>query len=189
MKFYKSDLLYKAIFYEDTLIGFVRDIIIDPNNGKILGYAIKPDCSRYIAYEDCLFLINRFFCKERDPVIDTEDVIYVNEIIKEKRGLINKPVVTRSGKKIGTLTDFQVDTSYGVLEQIVVHQYKFLWFNLGYKRLIDHRKIYSISEDEVTIMNEKEKVKTKVKSIKKKFGLGIKQKEAEPVYGSASLDS
>lgn len=185
MKMYRSDLLYKAIFYEDTLIGFVRDIIIDPNNGRIIGYAIKPDFSRYIAFDDCIYLINRFFCKERDPVIEMKDVIYTKEIVSENRGLMNKTVVTRSGKKIGILTDFQVDTSYGVLEQIVVHQYKFLWLKFGYKRLIDHRKIYSISEEEVTIMNEKEKVKATAKKKINRFPVRIK-KEVEPAYGSTS---
>lgn len=186
MKLYRSDLQYKAIFYEDTLIGFVRDVIIDPNNGKVVGYALKSDLSRYIAFDDCIYLINRFFCKERDPVIETADVIHTNEIVGEKRGLIDKPVVTKNGKKVGILTDFQIDTSFGLLEQIVVHQYKFIWFKFGYKRLIDHRKIYAITENEVILMNDKEKVKATTKKKVSRFPVRIK-KEAEPAYGSTSL--
>ncbi len=181
MKLYRSELLYVPFFNENTLLGLLREIIIDPQNGQVIGYATEKNLSKYIPFEEALHFVDRFFCNERDPITDSEDVIRTQAILKENKQIINKPVYTVAGDIVGYISDFQIEMTIGQLTQICTHRYKFGFLYLGRNQLISHLKIYAIEADKVIVKNNYQTVKAKARKPKP-------AKRAEPVVMSPALN-
>jgi len=181
MKKYRSELLYLPFYHEGTLLGLNREIIINPDNGQVIGYATEKDLSQYIPFSEALYFLDRFFCQERDPITDSEDVIKTKAILDENKQIFNKPVFTLAGEKIGIISDFQIEMNFGQLTQISVNKFKFLFLYFGSTRLISHLKIHAIESDRVIVKNNFE---TKKANSSRK----IKTKKAEPIVMSPALN-
>ncbi|OGD57184.1 hypothetical protein A2V71_02065 [Candidatus Berkelbacteria bacterium RBG_13_40_8] len=95
-------------------IGEIREIIVDPENGRLLGFLIK---------EGGIFSSNKVLSavdiREWDPngivtesvenLVPPQEIIRINDILKQKIFLIGMPAKTESGKSLGNVEDLLID--------------------------------------------------------------------------------
>jgi sporulation protein YlmC with PRC-barrel domain len=97
-----------------SFLGRVADLIIDPENGKLLALKLRSKifqpkiiCTIDIQGYTPLFLV----AKDDSVVVSAEEVIRVKNVIDKKIMIIGNKVKTEAGKKLGICEDILIDTS------------------------------------------------------------------------------
>lgn len=136
-----SKIVRSVVVEEDGVrpICNVRDLVIDPNDGKVVALSVGK--GRVIVPADILswgmsgragsaVKINR-----ADSILDVEDIVRVQEVWGRQAQIFEQKVETVSGKELGSVVDFVIDSKAMVLKKLYVAK-----VFLGLLRL-DHRII------------------------------------------------
>jgi sporulation protein YlmC with PRC-barrel domain len=170
MKKFKSELVLSPIFYEEDIVGFVRNIVINNENGIVVAICTDKECKFIIPNDQLFYFMDRFFVKDRDPIFESKDIIQVKKILSEGLNLNGQMVINKdSGEVIGRLIDYSVNMKFGTVSQILVRKRKFWFFKE--ERLIDVNHIFQIGPDTILVDDSQvvmEKEKEEVKIGKKK---------------------
>ncbi len=113
-------------FDEAEALGVIRDPIIDPANGKVVGYflghgflGMKQDV---ITSGDIVgFDKNRVIVQKEEAIRSAEDEPRIREILNKKIAVYGANVLTESGKHLGKATDLLLDTELGMIVKYYVH--------------------------------------------------------------------
>jgi sporulation protein YlmC with PRC-barrel domain len=94
-----------------------------------------------------------------DVLVNREDVIRIDEVMKLNFNLVGLKVVTKNGKKLGKVVDYTFDSNSFMIYQLIVHR------PVGFAAIndpnltINRSQIVEIDDYTVTIKNDKEQVK------------------------------
>jgi uncharacterized protein YrrD len=109
---------------DGSMIARVADLIIDPNNGKLLAFKLqkskffKPKiiCAIDISGFTPLFLV----VKDDSVVIDADEVVKIKEVLAKKIMIIGNKVKTENGKKLGICENILIDTATSMTTKFYV---------------------------------------------------------------------
>lgn len=99
----------------ESKIGTIREIIIDPETGKLLGFLVKTGVvfSRTLA----LSIVD---VKEWDPngivtesienLVPADEIIRIKNVLEKYESILNMKAKTESGKSLGLCENFLIDT-------------------------------------------------------------------------------
>jgi sporulation protein YlmC with PRC-barrel domain len=147
--------------------------IVDPDNLKIIGYEvngplIRGEVGNVLLIEDVRELApSGLIVDSIDDFVHRSDVIKIDQIMSLNFNLVGLKVETKSGQKIGKISDYTLDTGSFMVYQLVVKR-------PAMKALIDpeltinRSQIVEINDHKVIIKNDKEEVK--VPAAKKESG-------------------
>src|SRR3990172_12523982 len=98
-----------------TKIDFVKNIIVNPENGNIEALLIKErfpwEKKKIVSFKDVIeFYADGILVKTSGSIVEAREVFKVNAILKRKIFLIGSKVLTQNGQKLGFLEDFLFDT-------------------------------------------------------------------------------
>ena len=114
----KLERLAVGVMDEGTAIGNVYRVVISPDELKVIGFTIRiggifPKI-RAVSFFDVVDIdANGLTIHSRDNLADATEVVRLNELIRKKYSLISQPVRTKSGKKIGRVSDALIETTVG----------------------------------------------------------------------------
>lgn len=141
--------------YSNVPIALLRDIIIDPENGKIVAFLVAD--GRVIVPMDVVNLHSRLIIADRDHVLPIDDVLRVKELFNRHIGLIGTAVFTERLKiYLGRVVDYEIDTRYMVLAKIHVAKI-FLFFRFQ-ESIIAHKSIVKIGKKKIVVKDSREAV-------------------------------
>ncbi len=113
-------------FDEAEPLGIVRDPIIDPSNGKVIGYFfghgflhMRQDvlaADDITAYDPTRLVVNSF-----DVIRKAEDEPKIRAILKKKIAVLGAHVLTESGKRLGRANDLLLDSELSMIVKYYVH--------------------------------------------------------------------
>ena len=183
-------------------IGTTKEAIIDPENLNIIAYtvdgpAIKndPEVGNILDVNDVRELgPEGLIINSTDVLVNREDIIRVDEVMKLNFGLVGLKVVTQKGKKIGKVVDYTFDSNSFMVYQLIVQR------PVGFASLndphltINRSQIVEIDDYKITIKHDKEQVKVvekKKKIEKEEFTPNFVNPFRKPSYApdEASADS
>ena len=148
-------------------IGKATSAIIDPENLNILAYTVdgpvvknNPECGNILDINDIREVsTDGLIIDSSDVLVNREDVLHLDEVMKLNFSLIGLKVVTKKGKKIGKIVDYTFDSnSFMVYQLIVQRPVGFASFNDPHLT-INRSQIVEIDDYKVTIKHDKEEVK------------------------------
>ena len=138
--------------------------IVDPNELKLMAYTLTnivqdEDTGGDILVLDDLreFSKNGFIIDSGSRFVNRDEVVRLDKIMSLNFDLIGLKVVSESGKKIGKVKDFTIDTKTFMVYQIIVDR-------PAIKSLVDpeltinRSQIVEIDDYKITIKNEAEKI-------------------------------
>ena len=141
-----TKLINLPVAAEDTLAkaGEIRQIVIDPENGRVLGFLVsggifsKPLALSIvdIKFWDPQGLVTTY----EKNLVPPSEIVRIKVVLDKKINLLNLPAQTESGKPLGRVEDFLIDTE---TECIVKYYLRDL---LGKSRIMPADKVISIDK-------------------------------------------
>lgn len=140
-------LINLPVAAEDTLskVGSIRQIVVDPANGHILGFLVAP--GGFFAKLKVLSIVDVKFWDPaglvtayENNLVNLLEIVRIKNVLDRKIDLIQMPAQTESGKSLGQVDDFLIDTD---TESIVKYYLKDL---LGKTRVMPADKVISIDK-------------------------------------------
>jgi len=126
-------------------IGEIRDIIVDPENGNLLGFLVSE--GGILSKKKVLSAVdirewdpNGVVTESIDNLVVPSEIVRINDIIKKKIFLIGMPAKTESGKSLGSVEDLLIDTD---TSSVVKYYLKDL---LGKSRVLSADKVIKIDK-------------------------------------------
>ena len=168
MLIYSSDFYDRAILslHTGTSIAQIQSLVINPYNLTIIAFKLAG--SRLDNPNDSFLLLSSvreispigFIVNSSDEIVASEDVIKLKEILDLNFKLPGIKVITKKGVKLGKVSDFVVNLASMSIEQLIIERPIFKAF-LDPELTIHRSKIIDISNDLITIEDEKERPKVK----------------------------
>jgi sporulation protein YlmC with PRC-barrel domain len=154
-----SQLIGLPVFDElsPSPVALVQDVLVDPENGKILAFLVKNDHA-IVPYDIERLSTSGLYISDKDRILPITDVLRVFEVFKMKIGIIGARVVTDKKKTyIGRAVDYEVDTS--TMSLIRLHTAKTYFFFRFQERIIPFKSIISIGREIIKVKESTSAIK------------------------------
>ena len=170
-------------------IATVKRVVIDPNNLKIIAFEvggplIRGEVGNILDVTDIREVANiGMIIDSTDDLMEQEDVIRINDIMKLNFNLVGLKVKTKKGEKLGKVEDYVLDTETFTIHQLIVHRpaAKAL---LDPELTIPRSEIVEINDYEVIVKDEKKTAKKKATAPKKDFVPNFVNPFREPTFST-----
>lgn len=150
-----SELIGMSVLteYSNSLIALVKDIIIDPENGRVLAFVVKQN--RIISPMDIETININLVIHDSDRIVSMNEILRVETVAKMDIPIIGAKVISERGKKyIGRVVDYSIDTRHMALSSIYCAK-SFFFFRVD-ERIIPYKNIIKITKNVVTIKDSAE---------------------------------
>ena len=149
---------------DGNILAVVRDVIIDPSNGKIEGLWVKPLTvplsDAVIKTSDIIEWKKKIYIKDDSVIGESEDLIRISDILAMGTLVIGNRVESQEGEYLGDVYSLDFDSEKLKLRQIYTEK-KILGFIRYQKRIFSFNSIIEIKKSVIVVDNkttEKEKV-------------------------------
>jgi uncharacterized protein YrrD len=127
-----------------SLIGHVKQIIIDPQNGELLGFIVKPAGifakDKILSRQDIIEIDrNGIVTKSEENLLEPDEVVRINKIINSNIKIIGQNAYTESKKNLGKINDLIIDTEKQIIDKYYVH-------SMFEEKILPHYKVVKINE-------------------------------------------
>lgn len=150
-----SELVGLPVFDEASgraPIAFIRDIILDPENGKVLAFMVKRD--HVIVAADVSRVHSGLHIQDRSDIIPLHDVLRIQEVYRMQIPVIGERVITEQKKVLlGRVIDYAIDTTtMSLLHLFVAKTFLFFYFQ---EYVIPFRNIVQIKQKDIIVKDVK----------------------------------
>jgi len=141
-----TKLIGLPVAAEDTLskAGEIRQIVVDPENGHILGFSVSGSLfshPKVLSIMDVKFWDPAGLVTEKqNNLVEIKEIVRVQNVLAKKIDLLQMPAKTQSGKSLGHVENFLIDTN---TETVVKYYLRDL---LGKSRILPSDKVISIDK-------------------------------------------
>lgn len=97
-------------------IAEIEKILVDPNNGNVLGFLVRPG-----GFFSLRKVISAVDIREWDPngivtetinnLVGEDEIVRIKEVLDQDIDLFTMKAKTKSGKRLGAVEDFLIDTA------------------------------------------------------------------------------
>ncbi len=153
-KYYKQ-ILGTPIQQDDIPrpISSVKDLILDPESGKLVAIVVDINNDQVISASDILKWGAMVKVPISDVIVDAEEILRIEEIRRNELKIIRNKVFTEKGDFLGKVVDYSIETSSLILNKIYV-QKTFLGLISFKSRLIPANKIVEIRKNKIIVKND-----------------------------------
>lgn len=146
--------------YSESPVALVRDVIIDPENGRLIAFLINK--KQIIVPMDIVCVAKGIFISDKNHIVPIDDVLRVKNVFGAKIHIIGAEVITKQTKvRLGRCVDYEIDMNHMVLKNIYVAK-TFLFFRFR-EKIISFRQIVRIEKNKI-IVNDSSAVTIKERS-------------------------
>lgn len=143
-----------ASIEEQSKIGEIKVVFVDPENGTVIGFGLRQGFlgkRKVISFLDVKeWDPNGIVISSEDEVVLPEEIIRIKSIIDTDNYLMGKPAENESGKKLGKVDDFLIDTETGAVTKYYIEDL------LGNSRIFPQEKVVRIDKTIVFFDDEGE---------------------------------
>lgn len=137
-------------------IGIVKDLVISPDDGAILGIIIGIGLMylnpKIITWQDIRSLAkDGVVTSSSDDLLPMKEVIRIKNLLESHFNLIGLPVFTASDEKLGKVYDYTIETALGQLKSIICPG-----------RIITKSKIIRIESKKIIVASGVKKIEPKI---------------------------
>lgn len=133
--------------------GRITDVLIDTKDGRVAAFFVSNGHMKIISPMDILFFGQAVVVSDFEDIIDVDELVKAQEVIKTDIGILKSRVETKKGAFLGKLYDYYIDTSAYGLTKIVVYK-SYLGLFKTPERIIPTRDIIEIKKGLVVVKNE-----------------------------------
>lgn len=131
---------------EQSKIGEIADIIIEPENGRVLGFLVKTGgifgATKALSIVDIKdWDPNGIVTSSIDNLVSPDNIVRIKEVLDRHITILNMKAKTEAGKSLGKVENFLIDT-----ETEMVAKY-YLRDLLGNARVFPAETVVSIDKD------------------------------------------
>jgi len=169
IKNYKSIIGTPILDFDDgNILATVRDIVIDPDTGKIEAFWVKPLTvpifDAVIQSQDIVEWKKNIYVKDDSVISDPADIIKISNILMKNTFVIGNRVQSEEGKLLGKVYNFDFDSNSFYLKQIHV-EHSILGLIKYERRIFSFDSIVEILP-EIIIVKDKRDSKEKLPEVK-----------------------
>lgn len=144
------------------LIALLKDLIIDPDTGKIEGIWVKPltlpMSEGVILAQDLIEWKKNIYIRGEQVISEADDIIRITEILEKNAFFIGNRVENQAGEILGKVYSLDFDTRKLYLQNLYIQKsFLILAWN---QRMIPYDAILEVLP-KVIIINDKQKKKAK----------------------------
>jgi len=151
------------LFQERVIVGRVTRVLIDPDNGSLVGFVARPvhqNKDAYIPTNEIKGLGKKLIIVEGlSSLSAADDVVKIDKVLKNEPMIIGSQVYSESGQHLGRVEDATLDMTLAVLKKLYVKPL-FLAGILKEQQLIDASQIVKIEEKKIIVRDSKIKEKS-----------------------------
>ena len=140
-----------ASIQDNAKVGVVRSALIDTKSGNIMGMIVNVGLFlpvRFIAFDDIKDISrNGLVVQNKDEIVAIADIAKAQEAYKKGFPLIGLKVKTKSGRRLGRVTDLSISLQIGCVMQFYVSA-------LLSERIINYTKVISATKKGITIEDD-----------------------------------
>lgn len=157
-----SKIVGTPIYIDDNLrpVSKVKDVLVDPTNGKILGIFTDTNQKKFISYLDILRWGDIVRINDVSVIIDAHDVLRVEHILKSGIMIYRNNVETQEGEHLGKVMDYSVDVNNSQLKKLYVSRELLGMFRFS-SRIINAKDIVEVLKDKIVVKDNLAFVKEK----------------------------
>ncbi|MBI2634426.1 PRC-barrel domain-containing protein [Candidatus Peregrinibacteria bacterium] len=138
----------------------VKDMVIDPENGKVLALVVSLTRKLIIVPIDIESWHDAVKVHSGDAITEARDVMRVDVVMKSGIHVFRSRVVTKGGKFLGKVYDFSIDSNLMVLHKLYVAR-GFLGLVKFESRIIPYDNILEILPGKIIVKDDLTEVKAK----------------------------
>jgi len=113
-------------FEEGALLALLKDVVIDPDTGKIEAFWVKPatmlTSNAVIQSHDIVEWKKNIYIKNDSVISDPADIIRISDILAKRTYVIGNNVQNQAGRYYGKVYSIDFDTKTFYLKQIYVQR-------------------------------------------------------------------
>ena len=159
-----SKIIGTAVFNDNIRpITTVKDLIIDPETGKVLAFLVNINKKLIIAPLDVLSWQESIKINNGEVIINAAEILRVESVLKNKIRIIKSKVFTKDGEYLGKVVDFSLDTDNYRLKNIFVAK-GILGLVRYQSTIISYREIIEVKRDKIIIKNIVKKIEVNSKN-------------------------
>jgi uncharacterized protein YrrD len=141
---------------ETKPVATVRDIILDPETGKIVALVVNKRTNKIIVPHDVVEWGDILQVHNHDAIIEADEVLRVGEILKRNaHHIFQNKVVSVDGENLGIVTDYAIDARALKLTKLFVAKVFLGLIRYG-SRIINEKNIIEILPDRIVVKNLQE---------------------------------
>lgn len=134
--------------YSKRPVALVQDVIVDPENGKILAFRVKND--HMVVPLDVERFSNELYIAEKDRILPIDEVLRVFEVAKHEIHILGSRVSTDLDKLyLGRVVDYEIDTKH--MNMSAIHVAKTFFFFRFQEKIISARSIIKINKNSILV--------------------------------------
>jgi len=166
MERFYSKILGTAVVYDDALrpITSIKDIVIDPENGKVIAFVVNLSRKLVISPIDIESWHDSIKVHSEEVIIGGDEILRVQEVMKRGIHIFGSMVVTKTGDYLGKVNDFSIDSnSLGLLK---IYAAKDILGLIKYdSRVISYKNIIEILPHKIVVRENLVAVKEKGREV------------------------
>lgn len=156
-----SNIVGTAVVDDDGhLITTVRDVVIDPESGKLIALVVDISRNLVIAPMDILSFGDVVRVPAHDAVVDGKEILRVAEVQKRHTYIFHNRVEAKNGEYIGNVIDFSIDSRDLHLKKIYTAKSLIGFFRYD-QRIIPAKLIEKILHDKIIVKENMNTVREK----------------------------
>lgn len=140
-------------------IALLQDVIINPDNGKLEGFWVKPITlpigNAIIQNNSILEWKKNIYINDEREIAEPEDIINISEILEMNTLVIGNAVKNEAGEVFGSVFDIDFDTSKLYLRNLYV-QKSFFGFKHS-QRIFNYDTIVQVLPEYILVKDIEEK--------------------------------
>lgn len=153
-KFY-TKIVGTPVVEDDNLrpITTVKDVVIDPERGKLIALIVDSGKNLIITPMDILSWHDVIHVHDRDVIVEGNEVLRVEAVQKSGVKIFHNRVETKEEKYLGKVADFSIDTHLMDLKRLFVAK-GFLALFRYESRIIPAKNILEILSDKIIVRDD-----------------------------------
>ena len=157
-----STIIEKPINSMETRIraGIVKNIVVNPQNGQLMALVVRagfPTKQKILPIQDILSVgPGMVIIRDDSAIVEPDEIVRVNEILKQKIKIMGGSVRTQSGTRLGKVYDVLIDTQTAVIAKYYVRAS--MTGLTQADRIIPANKVVAITREAIVVRDDFEKV-------------------------------
>lgn len=140
----------------------VKDVIIDPERGKLIALIVDSGRNLIITPMDILSWHDVIQVHDRDVIVEGSEILRVEAVQKSGVKFFQNKVENKDGKYLGKVVDFSIDTHLMDLKKLFVAK-GFLALFRYESRIIPAKNILEVLQDKIIVKDDIAVVKQEAK--------------------------
>lgn len=160
-----SHIVGTPVFEDDLPRPFttVKDIVMDPERGKLIAFVVHVAKNRVIAPIDVVYWKEVVKVNDRGVVVKGKEILRVEEVQKNGIRFMHNKVETEDGKVLGKVINFAVDNKTYELRSLLVAK-SVLGFIRYDTKIVKADQIVEVLPEKIVVKSDLKTVKEEAKS-------------------------